>query len=197
MAFTKTVHPPAGATALLAVVDDAIIDLGWFLIPVVLLGCALMLVAALVINNIQRRFPIYWWTPEDLAAQGTRHWPWWRRRRHRRGGEERGPEGAKSEGSVQSRDDDDEEAQRSEDTAREEDEFEQEVRSEKEGRPSEDGRHRPTAARVGRWRTNSESTGAFMHDRELVIRPGVVIAPDDLQITPEEKLFLESLSQRL
>lgn len=25
-----------------------------------------MCVVALIINNIQRRFPIYWWTPEDL-----------------------------------------------------------------------------------------------------------------------------------
>ncbi|KAL2755383.1 hypothetical protein ACRALDRAFT_2105302 [Sodiomyces alcalophilus JCM 7366] len=137
MALTKTVHPPAGATALLAVVDDAIIDLGWFLLPVVLLGCTLMLVTALIVNNIQRRFPVYWWTPEDLAAQGPRHWP-----------------------------------------------------------QSEEGRHRHMAARAGTWRTNSGSTAMFT-ERELVIRPGVVIAPDDLQITPEEKLFLESLSQRL
>ncbi|ROT35118.1 hypothetical protein SODALDRAFT_329291 [Sodiomyces alkalinus F11] len=76
MALTKTVHPPAGATALLAVVDDSIVDLGWFLLPVLLLGCALMLGTALVVNNIQRRFPVYWWTPEDLAAQGRRRWPW-------------------------------------------------------------------------------------------------------------------------
>lgn len=68
MALTKTVHPPAGATALLAVSDDNIVSLGWFLIPVVLLGCGLMLVVALIINNLQRRFPLYWWTPEDLGA---------------------------------------------------------------------------------------------------------------------------------
>lgn len=68
MALTKTVHPPAGATALLAVSDDTIVSLGWFLIPVVLLGCGLMLVVALIINNLQRRFPVYWWTPEDLGA---------------------------------------------------------------------------------------------------------------------------------
>lgn len=66
MALTKTVHPPAGATALLAVVDDKVVKLGWFLLPVMMLGCGLMLVVALIINNIERRFPVYWWTPESL-----------------------------------------------------------------------------------------------------------------------------------
>ncbi len=69
MALTKTVHPPAGATALLAVVDSRLVHLGWFLLPVMALGCGLMLVVALIINNIQRRFPVYWWTPEDLRQK--------------------------------------------------------------------------------------------------------------------------------
>ena len=66
MALTKTVHPPAGATALLAVVDRTAAALGWSLIYIVLLGCAIMLLTALLVNNIQSRFPSYWWTPEDL-----------------------------------------------------------------------------------------------------------------------------------
>ena len=66
MALTKTVHPPAGATALLAVANQDVTQLGWFLIPVMLLGLGLMLCVALIINNIERQFPIYWWTPEDL-----------------------------------------------------------------------------------------------------------------------------------
>lgn len=69
MALTKTVHPPAGATALLAVTDDNIVSLGWFLIPMVMLGCSLMLAVALIINNLGRRFPLYWWTPEDLGRK--------------------------------------------------------------------------------------------------------------------------------
>ena len=69
MALTKTVHPPAGATALLAVVDDTLLHLGWWLLPVVLLGCVLILVVALLVNNIERRFPVYWWTPEDLTGK--------------------------------------------------------------------------------------------------------------------------------
>lgn len=71
MALTKTVHPPAGATALLAVVDPTLIQVGWFLIPVMLLGCALMLGAAMLINNIERRFPVYWWTPENLRQSNS------------------------------------------------------------------------------------------------------------------------------
>lgn len=68
MALTKTVHPPAGATALLAVVDQGMLDLGWLLVPVVLLSCALMLAVALVLNNVERQFPIYWWTPEGQES---------------------------------------------------------------------------------------------------------------------------------
>ena len=69
MALTKTVHPPAGATALLAVVDPDIVHLGWFLIPVMLMGAVLMQAVALLINNIERRFPVYFWTPEDLTGK--------------------------------------------------------------------------------------------------------------------------------
>jgi CBS-domain-containing membrane protein len=67
MAMTKTVHPPAGSTALLAVVTDEVIPLGWWMVPLVLLGAVLMVTVALAINNIQRVFPIYWWTPENLT----------------------------------------------------------------------------------------------------------------------------------
>lgn len=67
MGATKTVHPPAGATALLAATSPEITALGWYLLPLVLLGSTLMLASACVINNIHRRFPIYWWTPIDLT----------------------------------------------------------------------------------------------------------------------------------
>ena len=68
MSITKTVHPPAGATALLAATDTTITGLGWWLLPLILLGSMLMLTSALVINNIMRQFPMYWWTAVDLAA---------------------------------------------------------------------------------------------------------------------------------
>lgn len=66
MALTSTVHPPAGATSLLAVTSTQTSGLGWWLIPVMLLGIVLMQAAALVINNIQRRYPLYWWTSHSL-----------------------------------------------------------------------------------------------------------------------------------
>ncbi|GES58045.1 HPP family protein [Aspergillus terreus] len=64
MVLTNTVHPPAGATALLAVTE--LYEVGWYLVPIMLLGCVLMQAVALVINNIHRRFPVYWWTPVPL-----------------------------------------------------------------------------------------------------------------------------------
>ena len=69
MVLTNTVHPPAGATALLAVTNSQTVGLGWFLFPVMILGITLMQAAALIINNIQRRFPLYWWTPRVLSRQ--------------------------------------------------------------------------------------------------------------------------------
>ncbi|RMZ87022.1 hypothetical protein DV736_g5750, partial [Chaetothyriales sp. CBS 134916] len=63
MSVTKTVHPPAGATALLAATTAEIRQLGWWAVALVFLGSMLMLVSALLLNNIARQFPIYWWTP--------------------------------------------------------------------------------------------------------------------------------------
>jgi len=67
MGLTKTVHPPAGATALLCSTQPAITQIGWFVLPLVILGTALLLFVACILNNIQRRFPMYWWTSEDLS----------------------------------------------------------------------------------------------------------------------------------
>jgi len=68
MGLTNTIHPPAGATALLASASADITDLGWRLIPLIILGNVLMLGVACVLNNIQRQFPIYWWTAADLST---------------------------------------------------------------------------------------------------------------------------------
>ncbi|KAL9050276.1 MAG: hypothetical protein Q9162_006723 [Coniocarpon cinnabarinum] len=65
MSITKTVHPPAGAMALLAATSPQISNLGWNLVPLVMIGAALMLGNALAINNIQRQFPLFWMTPVD------------------------------------------------------------------------------------------------------------------------------------
>ncbi|EAU37856.1 predicted protein [Aspergillus terreus NIH2624] len=63
MSITQTTHPPAGATALLPATEDAIWELSWYFLPVVLLSSAVMLGVALVVNNIQRRYPVFWIAP--------------------------------------------------------------------------------------------------------------------------------------
>lgn len=67
MTLTNSVYPPAGATALLAAVDPQVEHLGWYLLPLVLLSATLTLVTSLVINNIQRRYPTFWWTPANVG----------------------------------------------------------------------------------------------------------------------------------
>lgn len=64
MHATKTLHPPGGATALIAVIgNEKIHALGYLyvLIPVGL-GALIMLIVALLINNVprNRRYPEFW-----------------------------------------------------------------------------------------------------------------------------------------
>lgn len=64
MHYTRTLHPPGGATALIAVIGStAIHQMGFFfiLIPATL-GPLILLVVALVVNNIpeSRRYPEIW-----------------------------------------------------------------------------------------------------------------------------------------
>ncbi|KAL7623361.1 hypothetical protein AAE478_007042 [Parahypoxylon ruwenzoriense] len=151
MALTGTVHPPAGATALLAVVDEGVARLGWFLLPVVLLGCVLMQAVALLFNNIQRRFPVYWWTPAEVGH----------RLRHRKAQqrEERG-------GGVRSD-------------------------SEYENGSENGAKLEITSTR------HLEEGRAAVDEVKLVITRGHVSIPDNLYLSPEEKLFLEELSERI
>lgn len=65
MHYTRSLHPPGGATALIAVAGGTDIQqLGYHyvLVPVAL-GAFLMLIVALLINNLSplRRYPQYWW----------------------------------------------------------------------------------------------------------------------------------------
>lgn len=65
MHATKTLHPPGGATALIAVIGgDKIHQLGYFyaLVPVAT-GVIIMLTVALLVNNIPktRRYPEFWY----------------------------------------------------------------------------------------------------------------------------------------
>ncbi|KAJ5562848.1 HPP-domain-containing protein [Penicillium sp. DV-2018c] len=63
MQITETTHPPAGATALLPAVDLAVWDMSWYYLPVILLSSVLILAVALIVNNIQRRYPVFWVAP--------------------------------------------------------------------------------------------------------------------------------------
>lgn len=40
--------------------------MGWYFVGLVTWGTTLMLIVGLIINNIQRQFPVYWWTPLDV-----------------------------------------------------------------------------------------------------------------------------------
>lgn len=68
MQVTETTHPPAGATALLPALDDAVWDISWYYLPVVLLSSTMILAVALLVNNIQRRYPVFWISPPKPAA---------------------------------------------------------------------------------------------------------------------------------
>ena len=65
MHLTKTLHPPGGATALIAVISgEPIRQLGYLYVLVpCLAGALIMLVVALLVNNIPResRYPQCWW----------------------------------------------------------------------------------------------------------------------------------------
>lgn len=61
MQITKTLHPPGGATALIAVTGSpAIIQLGyWYVLSPVLSGATILLIVALIFNNMtsKRQYP--------------------------------------------------------------------------------------------------------------------------------------------
>lgn len=65
MLLTSTLHPPGGATALIAVTGgEGIRQLGyWYALVPCLAGACLMLFIALIVNNLpsSRRYPLYWW----------------------------------------------------------------------------------------------------------------------------------------
>lgn len=63
MQLTGTTHPPAGATALLPATSEEIWRLSWYYLPVVLLSSVMLLVCALLFNNLHRRYPAFWIAP--------------------------------------------------------------------------------------------------------------------------------------
>ncbi len=67
MHVTRTLHPPGGATALIAVIGSSQIhELGFmFALTPIATGAVILLVIALVVNNMSknpsRHYPRYWW----------------------------------------------------------------------------------------------------------------------------------------
>jgi CBS domain-containing membrane protein len=64
MQLTRTLHPPGGATALIAVIGpQSVHDLGWVYLVPVMAGVTLMFLTALVVHNINQKksYPHYWW----------------------------------------------------------------------------------------------------------------------------------------
>lgn len=64
MHLTKTLHPPGGATALIAVIGGGSVhNLGYlYVVMPVALGAGIMLIVALIVNNIpkSRKYPEFW-----------------------------------------------------------------------------------------------------------------------------------------
>ncbi|KAK5166288.1 uncharacterized protein LTR77_008549 [Saxophila tyrrhenica] len=69
MSMTNTVHPPGGATAILACTDATVIALGWMFPALMLLASVLMVAVACVFNNVARQYPVFWWTPEEVGRK--------------------------------------------------------------------------------------------------------------------------------
>jgi CBS-domain-containing membrane protein len=67
MSLLDCVHPPAGAAALLPLVDTQIRELSWYYLPVQLISMGEMLVVACLMNNVILKYPAYWWTAKPLA----------------------------------------------------------------------------------------------------------------------------------
>lgn len=63
MLILNCVHPPAGASALLPLIDEQIRRMSWWYLPVHLVSSVLMVSVALITGNVIRRYPVYWWTP--------------------------------------------------------------------------------------------------------------------------------------
>lgn len=190
MALTGTVHPPAGATALMAVADENVASMGWFLIPVVMVGCGVMLAMALLVNNIQRRFPYYWWTPEPTGE-------YWRARRQRasEGGDIDTPGAPLEKSTTQAKmvEEDNHhhihphaQPQSSAATCT------SAISSSMGGDTDIELGKPPTEAGVATTEKEEEE-----EEESLVITRGLVQVPRDFYLTIEEKKLLETLSLRL
>eukprot|EP00850_Spirogloea_muscicola_P015521 SM000119S25664 [mRNA] locus=s119:426006:427580:+ [translate_table: standard] len=77
MQSLRMVHPPGGATALIAVTSPTSQrNHGLFILVPVMSGVVVMVLIALIVNNITRQYPMYWWRPtllDILVAEDSTH----------------------------------------------------------------------------------------------------------------------------
>lgn len=68
MSIVRAVHPPGGATAILACTEAEVIALGWRFPAIMLVASLVMLGVALLLDNIGRQYPVFWWTGEAVGS---------------------------------------------------------------------------------------------------------------------------------
>ena len=69
MDLLDVIHPPAGATALIATVSSDVVAMGWLYLLLVLVSSLIIVAWGIVVNNVaNRRYPQYW-----LSAKLVRH----------------------------------------------------------------------------------------------------------------------------
>jgi hypothetical protein len=74
--------------------------MGWYFVGLVLWGSTLMLFVGLAVNNVQRRFPVYWWTPAEVGRDMRR-----KKGDEEGGGDEQGSSGNEDEKKEQGSED--------------------------------------------------------------------------------------------
>lgn len=67
MAMTNSVHPPGGATAILACIQPDIVAMGWRFVPLIVIATVLMCAVGCLMNNTLRWYPVYWWTSAEVG----------------------------------------------------------------------------------------------------------------------------------
>jgi len=149
----------------MAVLDDDVSALGWFLVAPVMLGCIIMLAVALLINNIQRRFPYYWWSPEETG----RRWKKQHHQPHQQGKHVDGPSSESEKGLEK-------------------------TNSETSGAASASGSGSGEDEDTDLER---QATVTWVEGERLVVSKNHVTIPRSMYLTYEEKIVLETLSQRL
>lgn len=156
----------------MAVLDPDVSALGWFLVAPLMLGCMLMLVVALLINNIQRRFPYYWWSPEETGRRWKKQHP----HHHQKQGkqvDESSLEGGK-------------------DLEKTDTETTRAASASGSGSGSGSGEDEDTDTDLER-----QTTVTWVEGERLVVSKNHVTIPRSMYLTYEEKIVLETLSQRL